>query len=315
VLTDSDWPDDQRVMADITPTFGGAGSWVGLVARYVDANNYYYLAIRGNRTYGIYKRVNAVDTLLFDGALYNTPTPTFRAMLRVIRNQISVDLGFQQGTTVTDNSLSHGRGGLVTSFARADFDDVHVAGSDEYVPLFQREYGPAGESYESGLHELSGDWVVQEFCDEEGCSLNGLAQRDTSGNAVAVIGTPIPNQEINARMRLDAFAASQQGAWFGLLARYVDARNFYYVTIRSTGQIQIRKIVDGVITILGTANFTAVPGRYYDVQFLVINDQLHLNVDGALVVTAHDRAIARGQYGIATYRAAANWRAFRVLQP
>ncbi len=148
----------------------------------------------------------------------------------------------------------------------------------------------------------------------ESC-LNGLSQRDTSGNAVAVIGTPIPNQEINARIRLDSFAASQQGAWFGLLARYVDARNHYYVTVRSTGQIQIRKIVNGVITILGTANFTAVPGRYYEVQFLVINDQLHLYVDQALVATAHDRDIARGQYGIATYRAAANWDSFWVMQP
>jgi len=315
VLEDTDWTDDQRVEADITPTFNGAGSWVGLVARYVDANNYYYLAIRGNQTYGIYKRVNGVDTLLYETYFYNTQTPTFRAMLRVIRDQVSVDLGFQQGHTVTDNSLSRGRGGVATGFARADFDDVHVAGTDEYVPLFGREYGFAGDDYESGLDELSGDWNIDELCDEGGCWLEGLAQRDTSGNAVAVIGTPIPNHEINARVRLDSFAASRQGAWFGLLARYVDARNHYYVTVRSTGQIQIRKIVNGVITILGTANFTAVPGQYYDLRFLVINDQLHLYVDGALAVTAHDRDIARGRYGIATYRAAANWDAFWVMQP
>jgi hypothetical protein len=315
VMSGSDWPDDQRVAADITPTFTGAGSWVGLVARYVDANNYYYLAIRSDLTYGIYKRVNGVDSLLYESYFYNTMPPTFRVTLRVIRNQISVDFGFQQGNTVTDNSLTHGRGGVATWLARADFDDVHVAGTDSYVPLFVREYGFAGYSYESGLNELSGDWEVTESCDEESCWLNGLSQRDTSGNAVAIIGTPVPNQEINARMRLDSFAASQQGAWFGLLARYVDARNHYYVTVRSTGQIQVRKIVNGVITTLGSANFTAVPGRYYDLQFLVINDQLHLYVDRVLVVTAHDRSIARGQYGIATYRAAANWDTFWVMQP
>jgi hypothetical protein len=236
-------------------------------------------------------------------------------MLRVIRNEISVDFGFQQGTTVTDNSLSHGRGGLMTSFARADFDDVHVAGTDEYVPLFSRDYGFSGYSYVSGLHELSGDWDVHQSCDSEGCWLNGLAQRDTSGSAVAVIGTPVPNQEISARMRLDAFATSQQGAWFGLLARYVDASNHYYATVRSTGQIQIRKIVNGVVTVLGTANFTAVPGRNYDVRFQLIEDQLHLYVDGALLVAAHDRDIAKGQYGVATYRAAANWSSFEVMQP
>jgi hypothetical protein len=315
LLTNSDWPDDQRIEADITPTFNGTGSWVGLVARYVDADNYYYVAVRDNRTYGIYKRVNGVDTLLYESNFSNPPTPTFRAMLRVIRDQISVDFGFQQGRTVTDSSLSRGRGGVATSFARADFDDLHVAGTDEYVPLFTREYGFSSYELESGLDELSGDWEIPESCDSQGCWRTGLYQRDTSGNAVAVIGTPVPNQEINARVRLDAYAASQQGAWFGLLARYVDARNHYYVTVRSSGQIQIRKIVNGVITVLGTANFTAAPGQYYDVQFLVINDQLHLYVDQALVVTAHDRDIARGRYGIATYRAAANWDAFWVMQP
>jgi hypothetical protein len=40
-----------------------------------------------------------------------------------------------------------------------------------------------------------------------------------------------------------------------------------------------------------------------------------LRVAGAVVVTAHDRDIARGQYGIATYRAAANWDSFAVMQP
>ena len=116
-------------------------------------------------------------------------------------------------------------------------------------------------------------------------------------------------------MKLTSYAASQQGAWFGLLARYVDARNHYYVTVRSTGQIQIRKIVNGVITVLATRNFTAVPNRYYDVQFLVINDQLHLYVDQVLVANAHDRDLTSGRYGIATYRAAANWDTFQVLQP
>ena len=73
--------------------------------------------------------------------------------------------------------------------------------------------------------------------------------------------------------------------------------------------------MNGVITVLATTNFTAVPGQYYDMQFLVINDQLQLYVDRTLVVTAHDRDIAKGQYGIATYRAAANWDTFWVMQP
>jgi len=99
------------------------------------------------------------------------------------------------------------------------------------------------------------------------------------------------------------------------MARYVDANNYYYVTIRRTGQIQIRKVVNGVITVLASANFIATLGQYYDVRFLVIGDQLQLYVNASLVATAHDRSIASGRYGLATYRAMANWATFAVLQP
>jgi hypothetical protein len=313
-LNGTDWTDYQRVEADITPSFSGTGSWVGLVARYVDADNYYYAIVRANQTYGIYKRVNGVDTLLHESYFYNTWTPTFRVALRIDRNQIGVEFSFQQGATVTDNSLTHGRGGVMTWLARADFDDVHVAGTDQYL-LFERDYGFGGSDYTSDLDELSGNWQVLEVSDEEESYLNGLAQSNTSGDARAVIGTPVANQELTTRMRVDAYNASPSGAWVGLLARYVDANNHYYATIRSSGQVQIRKKVNGVITVLATANFTAVRGQFYDVRFLVINDQLQLYVDHVLRATAHDREISSGRYGLATYRAAANWQTLWVMQP
>ena len=313
VMNDSDWTDMQRVEVDVTPTYG-TGGWVGLVARYVDAENYYYVRIRDDRTYGIYKRVNGVDTLLHDDYFYNQPPPTFRATFDVTANRITATFSFQTGVTIFDNSLTHGRGGVATFMARADFDDVHIGGTERYS-LFERYWGFAGSDHVIGLDVSSGDWAVLDDNDPENASLTGLWQRDTSGSAVAVIGVPVPNQEINARMKLTSYAASQQGAWFGLLARYVDARNHYYVTVRSTGQIQIRKVVNGVITVLATSNFTAVPNQYYEVKFLAINDQLHLYVDNALVANAHDRDLTSGRYGIATYRAAANWDSFWVLQP
>jgi len=315
LVTDTDWTDYQRVEAEIRPTFGAGDSWAGLVARYVDENNYYFAVIRANNAYGIYKRVNGVNTLLREGTYYST-SPGGRLALIVDGNNIFLTSGDAQETFPggTDNSLTHGRAGLITSQARADFDDVRVAGAEEYG-LFYREYGFGSSANDSGLDEISGSWHVIEISDGEESYVDGLAQIDSSGSAVAIIGTPVPNQDIHARMRVDAFAASQQGAWFGLLARYVDARNHYYVTVRSTGQVQIRKVVDGVVTVLGSANFSAVRGRYYDVRFLVINDQLQLWVDGTLVASAHDRAIAGGKYGLATYRATARWESLSVLQP
>jgi hypothetical protein len=314
LLNESDWADDQRVEALVTPTWSGAGSWVGLVARYADADNYYYVAMR-ETGYSIHKRVNGVDTRLFEGPYYNTRTPTFRAQMIVIRNTISVHFGFQQGTTITDRSLVRGRAGVATWLARSDFNNVLVSPTDQYYPLFSRIYGRDGYDAESGLQELSGTWTNRYVCeDEDHCRYSGLSQTDTSGNAFAVNSTALTSQAIGAIVRLDAHAPSQQGAWFGLLARFVDERNHYYVTLRSSGQVQIRKIVNGVITVLASANLVTAPGHPRRVELEVIEDQMHLYVDEQLVLTAHDRDIPRGRYGMATYRTAATWESFWVDQ-
>jgi hypothetical protein len=315
LATQSDWTDYQRVEADIVQTFGGAGSWVGLVARYTDANNYYYAAIRPDETFGVYKRVNGVETLLYAGTYYR---PEFTgATLIVDGAELYLKVGEGFFPIGTDRSLRRGRAGLATRQARADFDDVHVVGTAEYG-LYHRDWGRWGNDWEVDLTTIGGNWQVpyQEAEEEEGDGYRlGLKQLDLGGDARAYVGTPVANVDMNARVRLDTFGAAPQSAWFGFLARYVDARNYYYVTVRRTGKIDIRKQVNGVVTVLASGSFTAVPGRDYDLQFRVINDQLQVFVDRRLMASAHDAAIARGQYGLATYRAAATWETLAVLQP
>ena len=162
------------------------------------------------------------------------------------------------------------------------------------------------------MTEVGGDWQVQQ--DASGDPV-ALSQTDASGSALAFTGTPVENQEIISFARLDSYGSSRTGAWFGFLARYVDARNHYYVTVRGTNQIDIRKMVNGVITVLASSTYTAPPGVYREYRLRVINDQLQLFVNGALVASAHDRDIARGRYGLATYRTQATWQSIRVTQP
>jgi hypothetical protein len=315
VAADSDWTDYQRVEANFVQTSGDGDSWVGLVARYVDANNYYFAVIRTNQTYAVYKRVHGVDTLLQEGTYY--PPISQRVVLVVDGDQISLKFGSQPFLIGTDRSLPHGRAGLATWRARADFDDVYVAGTSEYG-LQNRAWGWAGHNVDVDLTTAGGNWQVpwheQEDPEDTTYPLE-LRQLDMSGDARAYTGTPVGNMDINTRVRLDAFGASPQSAWFGVMARYVDPANFYYVTARNTGQIQIRKVVDGVITVLASASFTPVAGQYYDLRFLVINDQLQVFVDRTFMASAHDDAIARGQYGLATYRTAATWESLSAVQP
>lgn len=309
LVTDSDWSDYQRVEADITPTFNAGDSWAGLIARYVDPNNYYFAVIRANRTYSVYKRVNGVNTPLLEGSYY--PTSTGRVSLAVDASDIFLMIDNQYFPVGTDRSLTHGRAGLATWQARADFDDVQVAATPEYG-YFYREWGPTGSDIDIDLTLIGGHWHV--LLDEQEYN-QGLAQDDKSGNAVGFVGTPVANQEVTARVRLASFGDAPQNAWFGLLARYVDAQNQYYVTARSNGKIEIRKIVNGNITVLASANLTVVPQQQYELRFRLINDELQLFVDNVMVASAHDTSIPSGKYGLATYRTSVIWDYLYVQQP
>ena len=218
------------------------------------------------------------------------------------------------GVTPTDpGQLRSGRAGLASFQTRSDFDNVYVAAAPAPVPLMEKDFPRFGNDTSQPFTEIGGDWQV--IRDEAANANIGIGQLDDSGRALAFNGVPVRNQEIVALARINAFNSPPEDAWFGLLARYVDTRTYYYVSVRSTNRIDIRKKVNGVITVLATANFTTVPDQDYRVRFSVIEDQLQVYVDGVLIASAHDDEIGSGQYGIATFRATALWRYIAAFQP
>jgi hypothetical protein len=212
--------------------------------------------------------------------------------------------------TATDTLFARGRSALMTNRARADFDNV-FAGST--LP-FNMAYKDYREPFDPGvpLERTGGEWTpIEDHPDE----VVGLAQTSTAGDARGIAGTATDDQVVTARVRLDQSGSSPSGTWFGLLARYVDASTHYYLSVRSTGQLQIRKQVNGAITVLATAPYTVNAGEFHDYKLTVIDNQLHAYVDGRFVAGALDGSIAAGRFGIGMYRTAATFQNLIVTQP
>ena len=72
--------------------------------------------------------------------------------------------------------------------------------------------------------------------------------------------------------------------------------------MRSSNVLQIRKLVNGVTTVLKSVSFTAAPGVMREYTLSVRGNELHAFVDGQLVATALDDALPRGKYGMGTNR-------------
>jgi hypothetical protein len=310
-LTDSDWSYSESIEADIKPTaFDGADRWVGLAVRYVDADNQYYVTLRSSNKLQLKRNVGGAFKTLAEATLPVTLNQKYRVKLGINGSRLVVWVNDSFVIAADDTALTHGRAALMTYRARADFDNVFAAPTSSYT-LASMDFSDPNGSGKPFTTE-GGKW---ELVEQDNYPDVAFGQTSTEGNARAWIGTPTGDQVVHTKAKLASYASSSQGAWFGLLARWVDARTHYYLSVRSTGQLQIRRVLNGSVTVLKSVPFTATPGHYYDFDFSVIGNELHAYVDGVFVAGAIDNAIPQGQYGLGTYRAAATFQFFGAEQP
>ena len=141
-----------------------------------------------------------------------------------------------------------------------------------------------------------------------------MQQTSIAGDARAIVGTPTDDQIVTTSVRATAFADSKD-RWFGIAARYVDDSNYYYLTVRNSNTLSLRKVVNGVVTVLGTVTFPVRPYIWYDLRLDAVGNELRGFINGAQVLQATDSSHASGQGAILTYKAAAEYMNYLSWQP
>jgi pectate lyase len=150
---------------------------------------------------------------------------------------------------------------------------------------------------------------------------NVFTQPTTGGGAYAIAGPSdgYRDQIVRARMRATQFNGADR--WFGLIGRYVDSQNYYYVTLRSSNQISLRKLTNGVATTLDTASLSATTpvavNTWYDLRLDIVGTKLRVYLNGLLMLEATDTASPHvsGRYGVGAYKTAAEADDFLAIQP
>ena len=315
VITGSDWSYYQAIDVRIHPgILTSPGQWVGAALRYIDADNYYFVSIYYDRM-TVNRRLNGVNTELGSTPLGGTNGNRFHDVHFSIRRSPCTECGGESlwatfdlvfSTGGTDKSLTHGSAALLTHEARADFDNLRVSPSIRYGLLFMNFLDNPGRPLETN----GGTWT-----EENDEWPYGVRQSDTGVFATAVGGAPIDDQRIRSSVRLESFGSTNPVSWFGVIARYRDPLNYYYLSVRSSGQLQIRKIVNGVTTVLAAKQFTVNPGEFHEYELHAFGDQLHAAVDRVVLATAHDSALPLGRHGVATSHTDAFFMDIVVDQP
>lgn len=304
---------DQAIQADITPrAFDGNDRWFGLVTRYTDINNYYYVTVRSSGSVQLKRMQAGVFTTLGSAALPVTTGTTYRIRLESTADHVRVLINDRPVIRVRDAALSGGGPGLMTYKARADFDNVIVNPNPGYVAFaadFENpSYRMSSESGDWSRLASNGSWIVRNTDVTGGAR---LLMADGGNSSVGTLG----DQIVQADLRPTQFSGADR--WVGLIARYRDEGNFHYVTLRSSGRLDIRKLVNGSIQTLASVPFTVGANVTYRVRLDVIDTRLRVYVNGTLRAETTDPALTPSiaRAGVATYKAAVDVDNFWVSQP
>jgi len=303
LLSNSDWT-SQSIEADVTlNSLHGGRQGVGVFTRYQNPQNWYKAVLSDE---GVWLHAMGSGRLREITGSFFTPQVgrTYRLRLESVQNWHRVYLDDVIVIDAIAGGPTHGRVGLVTETSTADFDNVLVTPSPR-TPLYSSDFTNA----DTADWRVSGPgiWTVR----------NGVfAQSSTAGDARALIGTPTDDQVVRTTVQLGAFGAGgTSDKWFGLLARASNTSNYYYLSLRSSNTLQLRKVVNGAITTLASKAFTVARGTPYALRLEAVGTRLRVHVNGVLQFDVTDSSLTSGQPGLVTYRAAVDYDAFEAVQP
>jgi hypothetical protein len=234
---------------------------------------------------------------------------TYRMRLEAIGSQLRAYVNGNQVLAALDKSLPQGRAGLTMWKSSVDYDNVIVTNSPRSALL--------EDTFSQTTEEYLTPWTTSPTTVWSYAQVNGepvFRQTTEQGDARAVNGAPAADQIVTAEIRPTTFHPAGTG-WVGLMARYQDDRNYYYVLLKNNGRAALRKLVDGRTTLFEEVSFPVTTGATYRMRLEVIGNRLRLYVNDQLLAEGQDSTFPTGRYGLVTYRGAADFDNFSAAQP
>jgi hypothetical protein len=281
----------------------GPGPWAGFILRYNDPENYYYLLVDQD-SIDIRRIVDGVFEPIATAPFNLVMGQRYRFRIEAIGERLRAYVDGFPVADVLDQSHAQGQVGLITWKMRTDYDNV-VASTNPYTTLHADEFDFPNDWLGPGLWDFTpqGAWTYD----------SAVLEQTSNAVARAVTGGPTEDQIVTAAISASSFQSKD--GWVGLLARYVDENNYYYVAWKNDGKLSLRKRVNGVITKIKEVPMKIQPNTSYQLRFEAIGNSLRLYVDEKFVAEATETDFAEGRYGVMTDRAVVDVFTFRAMRP
>jgi hypothetical protein len=131
-------------------------------------------------------------------------------------------------------------------------------------------------------------------------------QSSVAGDAAAVLGASQRTaQAIQVQVKPTAFNGNDR--WFGLATRYTDSANYYYVTVRSSGVVALKRMKAGQFATLASASFPVTLNSNYFLRLQSVGHTHKVYINGTLVLDVDNDELPAGKVALLTYRTAADF--------
>ena len=309
------------IEADVRPlAFNGSDRWVGLLARHVDSQHYYYVSLRNNNTLRLARRDGDSFTTLASTAWTTVPNRSYHMRLEAVGTWLRVYVGGRLRLQARDSTYKQGTVGFRTHFAQAEFDNVLVSPNPALMLLADDFQNPTGHNSRWN-EQPDQNWSVV----DAGGGNRVFRQSVASGSVRAIAGVEydaaepeVADHVVEARVRAINFGTTADPR-FGLLARYRDSANFTFVTLHRNGRIVLGQLNGGSQKIFASAAATITAGTWYQLRLWAVGDRLRVYLNGAMKLDVRDSAVdpssTRALYGLTTSATAAEFDDVKVTQP
>ncbi|HEV7514915.1 MAG TPA: hypothetical protein VGR07_01315, partial [Thermoanaerobaculia bacterium] len=300
VAGDPAWA-DYRLAVDLRSEAGGS---LGIVCRYVDADNYYRLSADATLRFRRLVKVEAeAITILWEDAGRYTPGEPFRLEIEVVGPRLTA---YQDGTrlvTVTDAAHPTGRAGLYVAndaTARATLLAVRLPSLDGQA-LLADTFAAGDLGGWTLLSEVPGVPLAQSAAWETaGAALHLRSLLANSGpgdpafpGALAAAGDPTWT-DVLVHLRLRS-----KGGAIGLVFRGQDLANYYrFAMSRERGYRQLIRKAGGVPQVLWQDDVPHEVDRPYALTVAAVGPSLRGWLDGVPLFAVEDSALASGRIAL-----------------
>lgn len=284
----------------------------GVIFRFQDSDNYYTYEVSSDGFYVVNKFADKTWTQLIEWSsspLIKTGYDKNQIAVEMMGNHYSFFINGVQVDSITDDTFSGGRIGLIaSSYSEPDvsvgFDNVLVRapGGARILPDMPQTTETGSVIFQDDFSQIDTNWNLEPGDSVERNISNGeftLKIIDTQTDAWSTY----PLELGDVSIEVDARKASGTDVNnYGVMCRYQDPDNFYFLQMGSDGTYAITRYLNGENSTL--VDWTNSPDvRKGDatnhIRVDCVGDILSLYANGTLLASVQDNNLASGKFALA----------------